>query len=404
MSKRVTSWFAVTAAAGLTFSLLNAGTVAAQPPGRGPGGPDAPGRGDPPNVDEMFSRMDKNNDGKLSKDEVPGPVWERLSNADSDGDGAVTKDEAAKAIAGRRPDGGRPDGPRPEGGRPDGARHDDGRPDGAPSDRPREESAHGRGPRPPMEHGRGDSPRGESRGPREAGPEHGRPAPPHSPNQPDREHEGRPDNAHRGPSSFGPDAFFDRLDKNHDGSLSRDEFHAVAEMHRGQQSPRGPQGFSGPHGPSGHRGPSGPPMAHRGPDMRGGSPPWAHGGRGNSFGQQGFHGGPPWAHAGQGPQFHGRSAGPPWAQSAQRPHGPRGDASPQGPPHRGTESRDDHPRHDHPRNDQRSPSRRPDHRDRTDANTPQSDVGVTIDDAPSASPSDATVTSSTAANAATLPL
>ena len=42
---------------------------------------------------EMFRRFDTNKDGKLTKDEVPEPLWRRLSRADTDGDGAVTEDE-----------------------------------------------------------------------------------------------------------------------------------------------------------------------------------------------------------------------------------------------------------------------------------------------------------------------
>ncbi len=72
--------------------------------GRGPGG----GR---PNPAEMFKRMDKNNDGKLSKDEVPEQFWARLSKADKNSDNAITKAELEAAMAqmrGQRPGGGRP--------------------------------------------------------------------------------------------------------------------------------------------------------------------------------------------------------------------------------------------------------------------------------------------------------
>ncbi|MDF1659321.1 MAG: hypothetical protein P1U58_17020 [Verrucomicrobiales bacterium] len=56
---------------------------------------------------EMFKRADKNSDGKISKDEVPEGLWERLGKLDKDGDNAVSQEEA-KA--------GRPDGPKPSGG------------------------------------------------------------------------------------------------------------------------------------------------------------------------------------------------------------------------------------------------------------------------------------------------
>ena len=50
----------------------------------------------------IFSHADKNHDGKLTKDEVPAPMWEHLSNADADKDGAVTKEELEKHMQKRR--------------------------------------------------------------------------------------------------------------------------------------------------------------------------------------------------------------------------------------------------------------------------------------------------------------
>ncbi len=366
MNKASTTWFAATAFAGLTFSLINVGAVVAQPPGRGPGGLDGPGRGGPPNVDEMFSRMDENKDGKLSKDEVPGPLWERLAHIDADGNGSVTKEEATKAFAG-----GRPDARRPEGARPDGPR-----PDASPSDRPQGDAARGRGPRPPMEQPRGDAPRreeprddaprGEGRSPRDAHPEHGRPAPQQGPHQPVGERGDRPDSAHRGPAPFAPEAFFDRLDKNHDGSLSRDEFQAVAEFHRGQHPSPGSQGMSG------HRGPGGRPMAHRGPGMPGGGPPWAHGDRNDFHGPQGFHGGPPWARPGHGPQMHGKFAGPPWAQHAAHDrnagHGKKYAGHDKKKPGHGKKKGHDHGKKKH--HDDRTESRDRDHHRHSDTKSP----------------------------------
>ena len=70
-----------------------------------PGGPQA-GRG------EFFKNADKNNDGKVSKDEVPAEAWERLGKLDKDSDGAVSKEEMA-AMAG-------PGGPGGPGGGPQG--------------------------------------------------------------------------------------------------------------------------------------------------------------------------------------------------------------------------------------------------------------------------------------------
>lgn len=41
----------------------------------------------------MLEHGDKNKDGKLTKDEVPGFMWTRLTTADTDKDGAVSKTE-----------------------------------------------------------------------------------------------------------------------------------------------------------------------------------------------------------------------------------------------------------------------------------------------------------------------
>jgi hypothetical protein len=49
----------------------------------------------------LFARFDANKDGKLTKDEVPAPVWSRLSVADLNGDGAVTMDEVMEFRSGR---------------------------------------------------------------------------------------------------------------------------------------------------------------------------------------------------------------------------------------------------------------------------------------------------------------
>ena len=72
----------------------------------GPGtGPGRPGENGGPG--EMFKRSDKNNDGKLSKDEVPEALWGRMGKLDKDGDNAISQEEA-KA--------GRPEGAQPPGG------------------------------------------------------------------------------------------------------------------------------------------------------------------------------------------------------------------------------------------------------------------------------------------------
>jgi len=50
-----------------------------------------PGR--PRSVEGTFLRFDADDDGKLTRQEVPPWLWPRLSSADADGDGAVSRDE-----------------------------------------------------------------------------------------------------------------------------------------------------------------------------------------------------------------------------------------------------------------------------------------------------------------------
>lgn len=49
----------------------------------------------PPSASDFISRFGK--DGKLTKETVPAPLWERLSKADANQDGAVTKEELEAA-------------------------------------------------------------------------------------------------------------------------------------------------------------------------------------------------------------------------------------------------------------------------------------------------------------------
>jgi EF-hand domain pair/EF hand len=66
--------------------------------------------GGPPSADRMFENLDKNKDGKLTSDEVPGLVWDRLSRSDADNDGAVSKAELETHFQQMIPRGGRPSG------------------------------------------------------------------------------------------------------------------------------------------------------------------------------------------------------------------------------------------------------------------------------------------------------
>lgn len=73
----------------------------------------------------MFGRFDKDGDGKISKEEAPAEMWERLSKADDNADGLISKEELQKAYENMPGGGGRP--PRPEGDRPPGGAPDKGK-------------------------------------------------------------------------------------------------------------------------------------------------------------------------------------------------------------------------------------------------------------------------------------
>ena len=59
-------------------------------PGRHGGGPPAPSR--------LFESFDTNDNGELTSDEVPAPVWQRLSSADLNDDGVVTEAEVQNYL------------------------------------------------------------------------------------------------------------------------------------------------------------------------------------------------------------------------------------------------------------------------------------------------------------------
>ncbi|WP_405206692.1 EF-hand domain-containing protein [Aquimarina sp. LLG6339-5] len=50
-----------------------------------------------PTVEEIFKMMDENEDGKLAKDEVKGPLERDFAKIDLDEDGFITKEELEKA-------------------------------------------------------------------------------------------------------------------------------------------------------------------------------------------------------------------------------------------------------------------------------------------------------------------
>ena len=88
------TFLAAAVVAGLVLIAGNA--VYAQ--GRPRGGPGrAGGAGEMPSVDQIFQQLDKNGDGKLTKDEMPERLGQFLMRADANGDGALTKQELAEA-------------------------------------------------------------------------------------------------------------------------------------------------------------------------------------------------------------------------------------------------------------------------------------------------------------------
>jgi len=202
----------------LTLAEFEQGREKLGPPPQG--GASRPGQFGTP--DEMFKRLDTNADGKLSLEEAPerarqflAPMFERLGKKE------ISKDEFVQASERFRAQGGGDNARRPEGApgregerRPDGpAREGDRRPEGAPRDG---------GPRP--EAGRGD-----------------------------------------GPPRMGP-RFFQLLDKDRNGRISRDELARAASMMEeldenkdGELDPRellgAPQGAGG--GPESMRRPEG---------------------------------------------------------------------------------------------------------------------------------------------------
>lgn len=65
------------------------------------GPPEGPQRGLAPA--DHFPRLDRNGDGRLAADELPGPLRERLADLDRDGDGGITREEWDAFTASRRP-------------------------------------------------------------------------------------------------------------------------------------------------------------------------------------------------------------------------------------------------------------------------------------------------------------
>ncbi len=50
-------------------------------------------RREPPSIDELFEKMDANEDGKLSQEEVKGPLSRHFDKIDANEDGFLTREE-----------------------------------------------------------------------------------------------------------------------------------------------------------------------------------------------------------------------------------------------------------------------------------------------------------------------
>lgn len=59
-------------------------------------------RREPPSVDKIFEHMDANEDGKLSKKEVRGPLSHHFDKVDTNEDGFISREELEKAPKPKR--------------------------------------------------------------------------------------------------------------------------------------------------------------------------------------------------------------------------------------------------------------------------------------------------------------
>lgn len=73
------------------FTLLTAGLALAQPPQQ------RDQKQTPPEPSEILKKLDTNEDGKISKEEVKGPLKKQFAKIDTDEDGFLTLEELKKA-------------------------------------------------------------------------------------------------------------------------------------------------------------------------------------------------------------------------------------------------------------------------------------------------------------------
>ncbi|GDY07411.1 hypothetical protein LBMAG52_08970 [Planctomycetia bacterium] len=102
---RLGNWKLGVVAAVAAVALAASSASAADAPA-GVGGPPWARGGQGPRPFMLFQIFDADEDGALTEDEVPAPVWSRLSAADLDGDGAVTREEIMAHL--QKSGGGRP--------------------------------------------------------------------------------------------------------------------------------------------------------------------------------------------------------------------------------------------------------------------------------------------------------
>ncbi|MBM1107763.1 EF-hand domain-containing protein [Aurantibacter crassamenti] len=60
-------------------------------------------RREPPTFEKLVKEMDANEDGKLAKDEVKGPLSENFDTIDANEDGFISEEEFEKAPKPKRP-------------------------------------------------------------------------------------------------------------------------------------------------------------------------------------------------------------------------------------------------------------------------------------------------------------
>lgn len=250
--------------------------------------PGAPGAGAPggrpnQNPEEQFKRMDANGDGKVTLDEVPEqfrdrvrPMFERAKKDVLTLEDVVAFNQAREGE--RRP---------AEGGRGDAARKPDGEARKTEGDarKPDGEARRNAGDRPDARKPEGDRKPDGDRKP-EAGRDGDR-RPPEGGRPPEGDRRGPGGDAPRGPADGrGPGdgprrgqlpRFFEILDTNHDGKISRDELNRLkevfAELDRNKDGQLDPAELLGP--PPGQEGRGPGPDGNRPPEGRGpgGQPP-----------------------------------------------------------------------------------------------------------------------------------